>query len=195
TRLIEAPATTVAAALRHTRTAECGAAPAGVRGQAGASVGELLNPGDELLFRVGAGGARLSLRTRVESATPAGVRSVGTTWPPHRLRHDSELREVGGHTLVTDSVEWSAFGLPRPFRFVEGLLEHTLARWLVLRVQQARLDVVRDLAETWAARPVVVGTAIVRNGQLLAQQRRYPARHAGQWELPGGRVESGETES
>lgn len=39
---------------------------------------------------------------------------------------------------------------------------------------------------------VIVGAAIVRNGQLLAQQRAWPADHAGQWELPGGRVEDGE---
>nr|WP_285752899.1 (deoxy)nucleoside triphosphate pyrophosphohydrolase [Lentzea sp. NBRC 105346] len=40
---------------------------------------------------------------------------------------------------------------------------------------------------------VVVGAAIVRDGKLLAQQRAYPESHAGQWELPGGRVEPGET--
>ncbi|WP_245777664.1 (deoxy)nucleoside triphosphate pyrophosphohydrolase [Lentzea xinjiangensis] len=39
---------------------------------------------------------------------------------------------------------------------------------------------------------VVVGAAIVRGGRLLAQQRSYPESHAGQWELPGGRVEDGE---
>ncbi|REF36944.1 (deoxy)nucleoside triphosphate pyrophosphohydrolase [Thermasporomyces composti] len=44
------------------------------------------------------------------------------------------------------------------------------------------------------SRPVVVGAAIVRGGRLLAQQRAYPDHLAGQWELPGGRVEPGETE-
>ncbi|MBW4719240.1 (deoxy)nucleoside triphosphate pyrophosphohydrolase [Saccharothrix sp. SC076] len=39
---------------------------------------------------------------------------------------------------------------------------------------------------------VVVGAAVVRDGLLLAQQRAYPADHAGRWELPGGRVEPGE---
>nr|WP_246195582.1 NUDIX domain-containing protein [Halopolyspora algeriensis] len=52
----------------------------------------------------------------------------------------------------------------------------------------------RALAQEWATRPVVVGTAIVRRGRLLAQQRHYPAKHAGRWELPGGRVEPGESE-
>ena len=41
---------------------------------------------------------------------------------------------------------------------------------------------------------VVVGAAIVRGGTLLAQQRAWPAEAAGQWELPGGRVEPGESE-
>ena len=41
---------------------------------------------------------------------------------------------------------------------------------------------------------VVVGAAIVRNRRLLAQRRAAPASLAGRWELPGGRVESGESE-
>ena len=42
---------------------------------------------------------------------------------------------------------------------------------------------------------VIVGAALVRDGKLLAQQRAWPPHHAGQWELPGGRVEAGETEA
>jgi 8-oxo-dGTP diphosphatase len=42
---------------------------------------------------------------------------------------------------------------------------------------------------------VVVGAAIVRDGLLLAQRRAAPAALAGRWELPGGRVEPGESES
>ncbi|WP_236789249.1 (deoxy)nucleoside triphosphate pyrophosphohydrolase [Amycolatopsis sp. GM8] len=41
---------------------------------------------------------------------------------------------------------------------------------------------------------VIVGAAIVRGDALLAQQRAYPPEVAGRWELPGGRVEAGETE-
>lgn len=40
-----------------------------------------------------------------------------------------------------------------------------------------------------------MGAAIVHNGRLLAQQRGYPAGSAGRWELPGGRVEQGESEA
>jgi 8-oxo-dGTP diphosphatase len=41
---------------------------------------------------------------------------------------------------------------------------------------------------------VVVGAAIVRAGRLLTQCRAAPAELAGRWELPGGRVEPGESE-
>ncbi|NKQ57999.1 NUDIX domain-containing protein [Amycolatopsis sp. K13G38] len=41
---------------------------------------------------------------------------------------------------------------------------------------------------------VIVGAAILRGGTLLAQQRAYPPEVAGLWELPGGRVEPGESE-
>jgi len=41
---------------------------------------------------------------------------------------------------------------------------------------------------------IVVGTALVRAGRLLVAQRTRPPELAGQWELPGGRVEAGESE-
>lgn len=40
---------------------------------------------------------------------------------------------------------------------------------------------------------VVVGAAIIRDEQLLAACRAYPPSLAGLWELPGGKVEPGET--
>ncbi len=41
---------------------------------------------------------------------------------------------------------------------------------------------------------IVVGAAIVRGGRLLAARRSAPSALAGGWELPGGKVEAGETE-
>ncbi|MBA3575017.1 MAG: (deoxy)nucleoside triphosphate pyrophosphohydrolase [Pseudonocardiales bacterium] len=41
---------------------------------------------------------------------------------------------------------------------------------------------------------MVVGAAVLAGGRVLAAQRSYPAEAAGRWELPGGRVEPGETE-
>ncbi|MGW0827978.1 (deoxy)nucleoside triphosphate pyrophosphohydrolase [Streptomyces sp. NPDC002845] len=40
---------------------------------------------------------------------------------------------------------------------------------------------------------VVVGAALLRNGRLLAARRSAPPELAGRWELPGGKVEPGET--
>lgn len=39
----------------------------------------------------------------------------------------------------------------------------------------------------------VVGAAIVRDGRVLAARRTAPPATAGRWELPGGKVEPGET--
>jgi 8-oxo-dGTP diphosphatase len=41
---------------------------------------------------------------------------------------------------------------------------------------------------------VVVGAAIVRARRVLAARRCRPTELAGRWELPGGRVEPGESE-
>jgi 8-oxo-dGTP diphosphatase len=40
---------------------------------------------------------------------------------------------------------------------------------------------------------LVVGAAIVRDGRLLAARRTTPRGTAGRWELPGGKVEPGES--
>jgi 8-oxo-dGTP diphosphatase len=41
---------------------------------------------------------------------------------------------------------------------------------------------------------VVVGTAILRNGSVLAACRATPPELAGLWEFPGGKIEPGESE-
>ena len=43
------------------------------------------------------------------------------------------------------------------------------------------------------ARSLVVGGAVVRDGRLLAARRTAPVATAGRWELPGGKVDAGET--
>ncbi|MCX4234224.1 (deoxy)nucleoside triphosphate pyrophosphohydrolase [Streptomyces ortus] len=40
---------------------------------------------------------------------------------------------------------------------------------------------------------VVVGAAVLRDGRLLAARRSAPVELAGRWELPGGKVEPGES--
>ncbi|MBB6626921.1 NUDIX domain-containing protein [Nocardioides sp. KIGAM211] len=39
----------------------------------------------------------------------------------------------------------------------------------------------------------VVGVAVLRDGRVLAARRTAPPETAGRWELPGGKVEAGET--
>ena len=40
---------------------------------------------------------------------------------------------------------------------------------------------------------LVVAVAILKHGEVLVARRAYPAEVAGQWELPGGKVDAGET--
>jgi 8-oxo-dGTP diphosphatase len=42
---------------------------------------------------------------------------------------------------------------------------------------------------------VVVGAAIISDGKVLTARRATPASLAGRWEFPGGKVETGESES
>jgi len=42
-------------------------------------------------------------------------------------------------------------------------------------------------------RALVVGAAIIRDGRVLACRRTSPPDAAGRWELPGGKVEAGES--
>lgn len=59
----------------------------------------------------------------------------------------------------------------------------------------ARATELTRRAKALAAAPVVVATALVRGGTVLAARRTRPAALAGRWELPGGRVEAGESEA
>jgi 8-oxo-dGTP diphosphatase len=45
-----------------------------------------------------------------------------------------------------------------------------------------------------AAIRVIVGAAIIEDGQVLACERSDPPEVAGKWEFPGGKVEPGESE-
>jgi 8-oxo-dGTP diphosphatase len=188
TGLIDAPLTTVGGALRHTRTAEQGLIELGVQGYAVPHAAALLMPGDELTFRMRRA-PRMALRTRIVRADADAMSSTLVAGPLLELRHESVLADVGHRTLITDALHWTA-----PFGPLGRFADVVLLRRFVLAVLARRLDAVRELAESWASRPVVVGTAIVHKGRLLVQQRRYPARDAGKWELPGGRVEPGERE-
>ncbi|MGW1676556.1 NUDIX domain-containing protein [Saccharopolyspora sp. NPDC002376] len=189
TGLIEAPVATVGAALRHTRTAEVGLADIGISGNAATRPAALLVPGDELVFHAKIARLPVDLTTRIVRADADALSSVLVSGLLPELRHESVLAAAGPRTLLTDSVHWTA-----PFGPLGRLVDVTIGRRFVLKVLARRIDAVRELAESWASRKVVVGAAIVHKGCLLAQQRSYPAPDAGRWELPGGRVEPGEDE-
>lgn len=60
--------------------------------------------------------------------------------------------------------------------------------------QQLRHLINVDSAAVRVSWQVVVGAAIVDGDRLLAAQRATPATLAGRWELPGGKVDAGETD-
>jgi 8-oxo-dGTP diphosphatase len=49
--------------------------------------------------------------------------------------------------------------------------------------------------DTPDTRALVVGAAVIQGGRLLAARRTTPPETAGRWELPGGKVDPGETAS
>lgn len=88
----------------------------------------------------------------------------------------------------------ATFDLPTPGGRLGELVAATMLRRRMLGVLDSLCDTTRTRAWRLAALPVVVGTAIVSGSRVLVQQRGYPAAHAERWELPGGRVEAGESE-
>ena len=144
-------------------------------------------PGDELAVRVLA--LPGALRLRVVRADEDALSTSLVAGPLPELHHESAPVLERGRTSLIVSVRWRA-----PLGPLGRLANAALLRRWFGRALDRRARTVRELAESWTSRPVVVGAAIVHNGRLLAQQRRYPARDAGRWELPGGRVEPGESE-
>ncbi|XVV04692.1 NUDIX domain-containing protein [Actinosynnema sp. CA-248983] len=181
TTLVDAPLRTVAAALLDARLLA-----RSIRGLGGRiSGGPVLHVGLELAGSVGPVDGTL-LVTRAD-LTGVSAELVGGPLPRFVLLTD--LLHTGGGTMVVDSVEWTSPGGP-----LGRLADVIVGRGLALRVLEARAEAVASRSRELLAARVVVGAAIVRDGLLLAQQRSYPAEAAGKWELPGGRVEAGESD-
>lgn len=206
---VPAPPATVAAALRHTATVgETLAAAFGCPGgwvRVRPDVGVLLTRRDEIGIAVVPGRGGGLLRARVdasdERATVLTITLAGVV-PLFRLHASATARADGSLVSLGIGSRAVLFGAPQ----LGSLLRGAVLQWLegiaarILRApQRDLLDryawAVRELAQDWSARSIVVGAAIIAEGRLLAQQRRHPAHHAGRWELPGGRVEPGETEA
>jgi 8-oxo-dGTP diphosphatase len=181
--LVDAPARTVAAALLDGELLAASAARVGARVDL---PHDLLAPGDEL--RCTALGAHAVLR--VVRADQTGMAATLVSGPLRELELRTELTATDGGTLLLDSVRWTL-----PGGVLGRVADVVVGRGLALRVLAARADAVRDRVRRLGGARVVVGAAIVRGGRLLTQQRGYPADVAGRWELPGGRVEPGETDA
>lgn len=182
---IDAPPDTVAGVLRD---ADAVAEALQRDGHLVAVPGRLLAAGDEVLFSARVWlGVRVRLRTRVAAVSAAGMESSLVGGPLRGLEHTVRLTSSGSGTTMVDELSWSGwFGLADP-----------AVRALGRRVQAARVAVLRERVAVLLAPPsrVVVATALVRDGRVLAAQRTEPSSCAGRWELPGGSVEAGESEA
>jgi len=164
--LVDAPVAAVAGALLETSL---------ISGFGVKVAGPLLRLGDELV-------GPLNVRLTVTRADLSGVSAAGEFLELH-----TDLVGTGAGTMVIDRVGWTTVG-----GVVGRFADVTVGRGVALRVLEKRSALLAERCRELGAAKVVVGAAIVRDGRLLAQQRSYPESHAGQWELPGGRVEDGE---
>ncbi len=141
----------------------------------------LLVPGD--VIRISARlalGIRLPLRVRVDAVSIGGLASSLVSGPLRYLEHVVTIGGDGALVEVHDEVRWA------------GPL---LSERLVRDVLAARAQALTERAAALPGLAVVVATALTRGGRVLAAQRTRPAGLAGRWELPGGRVEPGESEA
>lgn len=133
-------------------------------------------------------GLRIALRTRMVAVSPAVVASQRVGGPLLALTHTTTLSEVPGGTAVLDEIGWTA-----PLGWPGRLADAGLIRCLAADILTARSTVLAE--RVIADVPVIVATALVRGGRVLAARRTRPTALAGRWELPGGRVEAGESEA
>nr|WP_239029461.1 NUDIX domain-containing protein [Pseudonocardia acidicola] len=187
TTLIDAPPRTVAGLLRDTEVAAEALARDGHRI---ATPTRLLAPGDEVRLRARLlPGVRVPLRTRVTAISPTGMRSVLVRGPVRALAHTVTLTPTPAGTLLLDEIDWTA-----PLGGLGRIADVALLRRMVLRLFAARAEVLAERVAALAEGTVVVATALVRDGRVLAARRSRPPELAGRWELPGGQVEPGESE-
>jgi 8-oxo-dGTP diphosphatase len=186
--LVDAPPRTVAGALRDSAVAAEALQHEGHRVTAPV---RLLAPGDEVRVSVRlVPGRRIPLRTRVTRIDAEGMTSVLACGPLRALAHVVTLTPSPVGTWMCDELRWTG-----PLGPLGRLADRVVVRRALRRVLAARAAVISARAERLAAAPVVVATALIRDGRVLVAQRTRPPELAGRWELPGGRVEPGEDEA
>lgn len=150
----------------------------------------LLGLGDEVRVAVRVlPGVRVPVRTVIVGVSAAGMASTLVSGPLRELTHTVTLTPAGMGTFVLDEVRWTS-----PLGPLGRAADAVFVRRLVRRLLAARSEALVAGAAVLGAAPVVVATAVLRDGRLLVAQRTRPAALAGRWELPGGRVEPGESE-
>jgi 8-oxo-dGTP diphosphatase len=150
----------------------------------------LLSVGDEVRLAVRLlPGLRIPVRTRITRIDPDGMASTLVAGPVRAVAHVVTLTSGPAGTWLRDELRWTSLVGP-----LGRLADRLLLRRLLRRVLAARATALTAHAERLAAAPVVVATALVRDGRVLVAQRRRPPELAGRWELPGGRVEPDEDE-
>lgn len=180
---IEAPRRLVAGVLRD---ADAVAEALGRHGHAVRTPARMIAAGDEVRFSARLWlGVRMPLRTRVREVSTGGMVSALVGGPLRELVHTVTLQGGGTGTTMVDELRWS------------GLLgaADLAVRRFGSAAQAARADVLQARVATLRTARVVVATALVCDGRVLAAQRAGPGSHAGRWELPGGTVEPGESEA
>jgi 8-oxo-dGTP diphosphatase len=185
--LIAAPRRLVAGVVRDSAAATESLSAAGHRFSAAV---RLLVPGDEVELdaRI-VPGVRLRYLSRIRSVGPEGMVSELVGGFATSLRHVTTLAEHADGTVLHDEITWRS-----PWGPLGRAGDAVLVRRLIGNMLAARAIVYKRRSEELAGAPVVVGAAIVRASLVLAAQRSRPPELAGRWELPGGRVEPGETE-
>jgi 8-oxo-dGTP diphosphatase len=187
TALIDAPPCAVAGLLRDTELTERALRRDGHRMVVGT---RLLAAGTEVRLGVRLlPGVRVPLRLVARGISERELTAELSAGPLRWLRHTLTLTPTGAGTLVLDELAWAS-----PYGPLGRAVDVAVLRRLVLRAQAARLRLLAARAAALADRPVVVATAVRRDGRLLIAQRTRPPALAGRWELPGGRVEPGESE-
>jgi 8-oxo-dGTP diphosphatase len=186
--LVDAPVRTVAGVLRDATVVAEALARDGHRLTTAV---RLLAVGDEVRLAVRVlPGLRIPVRTRMTRVDPDGMASVLAAGPVRAVAHVVTLAAAPVGVRLHDELRWTM-----PFGPLGRLADRLLVRRLLRRVLVARAGAITAHAERLAAAPVVVATALVHDGRVLAAQRTRPPELAGRWELPGGRVEPGEDEA
>lgn len=182
---IDAYPRTVAGLVRDVEVARAAGAP---DGHVVTADRRLLACGDEVRTSLRlAPGVRVPLRMTIGPVSSSGMTAVLTGGA--LLRHSITLTPSPAGTLLVEELHWRA-----PAGLLGRVVDAVLLRRVARRWLAARSVVLFERAAALATAPVVVATALIRDGRVLVAQRTRPPALAGRWELPGGRVEAGESE-